>query len=60
MGQGSSSRHKNTDLSKSESTLEFEPGRKLISHSQQSFDRGTDRALVDRGDFYLYQICYIL
>eukprot|EP00795_Rhopilema_esculentum_P017318 gene17318-8896_t len=41
MGQGSSSRHKTTDFSKSESTLEFEPGKKLISHSQQSFERST-------------------
>ena len=41
MGQGSSSRQKATDLSKSESTLAFEPGQKHVPRSQQSFERGT-------------------
>jgi len=48
MGQGTSSRHKTTDLGKSESTLAFEPGRKLISPSQQSFERSADRSTIER------------
>ena len=60
MGQGTSSRHKTTDLGKSESTLEFEPGKKLISPSQQSFDRGTDRSLIDRGNkFHCHTACIL-
>ena len=52
MGQGTSSRHKTTDLAKSESTLAFEPGKKLISHSQQSFDRSADRSIIEKGMRY--------
>ena len=54
MGQGTSSRHKTTDLSKSESTLAFEPGKKFISPSQQSFDRSADRSAFERGIFDTY------
>lgn len=56
MGQGSSSRHKTADLSKSESTLEFEPGKKLI-HSPRSLDRSAERSLVDKGNFYRSFCC---
>ena len=56
MGQGTSSRHKTTDLSKSESTLVFEPGKKLMSPSQQSFDRSADRSTFERGNTSFMQL----
>ena len=62
MGQGTSSRHKTTDLGKSESTLAFEPGRKLISPSQQSFERSADRSTIERGihNFAMFTITTLL
>lgn len=41
MGQTSSSRAKASDFGKSESTLQFEPGKKLIPHGQQPYERAT-------------------